>query len=118
MVSSKIEKQRQHYWEFVYSSNRTIAQVNPNVSKVEIDYTIHWFDFPFGKKRHQFTLLPESSVVVLEDCPNKDCISNGFDLSGVITTMLVQNKIEETSTIHCDRCSAYLEYSIKIEYTI
>lgn len=117
MTSNKIDKQRQHYLEFVYANNRSLKQVNPSVSKVDIEYTIHWFDFPSGKKSHRFTLSPESSVIVLEDCPNKDCISNGFDLSGVITTMLVQNKTEETGTIHCNRCSTKLDYSIKIEYS-
>ena len=114
---SKIEKQRQHYWEFVYANNRSLKQVNPAVSKVEIEYTIHWFDLPSSKKSHQFALSPDSPAIVLEDCPNNQCTSNGFDLSGVLKTMLVQNRTEENGTIKCDRCPAKLDYSIKIEYS-
>lgn len=117
MMSNKIEKQRQHYLEFIYSDRRTLAQINPVVSKVEIDYTMHLFDLPSSKKSHQFALSPDSSAIVLEDCPNNQCTSNGFDLSGVLKTMLVQNRTEENGTIKCDRCPAKLDYSIKIEYS-
>lgn len=116
MISDKIEKQRQLYLEFVYANNRSLKQVNPTVSKVEIEYTIHWFDLPSGKKSHQFALSADSSVIVLADYPNNRCMSNGFSLTGVLESMLVQNQIEENNTIKCDRCPAKLDYSIKIEY--
>lgn len=118
MISDKIEKRRQHYLEFIYSSNRTIARVNPNVRKVDIDYMIHWYELPSMSAHHNVILSSDSSVIVHEWCPNKDCTSNGFDLSGILTTMLVQNRTEENGTIKCDRCSAKLDYSIKIEYAI
>lgn len=116
MISNKIEKDRQHYLEFIYSDRRSLAQINPAVSKVEIEYTVHWFDLPSMKKDYQLSLSPDRSIIVLEDCPNTQCTSNGFNLSGILETMLIQNRTEETGTIRCDRCSAKLDYSIKIEF--
>lgn len=116
-IMDKIDKQHQHYWEFVYANNRSLKQVNSAVSRVDIEYTVHWFDLPTRKKSHQFTLSPDSSVIVLEDCPNEHCTSNGFDLSNILKTMLAQNRTEETGSIKCDRCPAKLDYSIKIVYS-
>lgn len=114
---SKIEKQRQRFLNYTYSDQRTLAQINPVVNKVKIDYTLHWFDLPSMKKDYHLSLSPNRSVIILADCPNENCASNGFDLSGVLKTMLVHNRTEENGTIKCDRCSAKLDYSIKIEYS-
>lgn len=111
------------------TGTKRINELYPAVTLIHIDYhTIHYSAFGVIKKEHSIQLKPDFLPMFFIDCPNTECTGIGFNLSHIISQMIIKKQIECSGTLQCNgkeaddhleqTCNSILNYTVHIEYTI
>ena len=104
-----------------------IRQVFPTVRKIAIQVTFTDADQASDMSWREYTLTPEAEHPVKFDCPERDCVSGGFDLSEAMAKAVAESQSVTEGRLNCPgwveisgggkgRCLVGLHYRLKIDY--
>ena len=107
--------------------SQRIRQVFPTVRKIAIQVTFTDADQASDMSWREYALTPEAEHPVKFGCPDRECISGGFDLSEAISEAVASNLTVTQGDLGCPgwaetagggkaRCLVGLYYRLKIDY--
>ena len=120
------EVDKQLRWER-YHNARFLSEAYPQLASLTIDMNFKDFDDGKNLQGQQYIYPPNSKAFFEFECPYRECISGGFDLSGVVSAIVTNKEIERTDTITCQgwqdrerrnvhKCFLDMTYTIRATY--
>ncbi len=104
-----------------------IKQVFPTVRKIALQLTFTDADQASDMSWREYALTPEAEYPIKIDCPERECIRGGFDLSSGLQQAVASRQPVGHGDLNCpgwqdrgkagkQRCLVGLSYRMKIEY--
>lgn len=127
MTEKQFEKLKREQMQARYMDSRKIADVFPDIERIEISYKLH-HDSAFGSQHREntWTINPQDRMCFILECLNRECSSAGFDLKNEIYSMRRDHLTEKSGEMRCDgqeapdhpeqSCECSLKYTIKVLY--
>ena len=127
MTNAQFEQLKREQMRIRYMDTRRVEEVFPDIEKIELSYNLH-HSSAFGSqdKEGAWIITPQSQMVFVIACLNRECSSGGFDLKNEIYSMRRERQTEKTGTMSCEgqeapdhpeqSCNGSIKYEIKITY--
>lgn len=125
-MSKKIDYKAEHkHQEFIRAGYIKDRYPRVKILILELNYKdTNGLAQPFHKS---YSLTPENSAFFKYNCPYRECIEGGHDLTQPISDMLKNNKVECSGKISCQgwqdrerigkhRCLCELTYKVTVTY--
>jgi hypothetical protein len=120
------ERDKQMYWD-AYHRSPLLKEKYPQVGDITIDTSYKDYDMKDGPEPQQIKFAQESKAFFRIECPYRECISGGFDLSAAIDELISSHMDKLDGTITCQgwqdkervnkhRCFLKLNYAISTTY--
>ena len=106
---------------------KTIKEGYSGVSKIKLFFRYHDNDNMVKDSDKEIVIIPESTAFFKFDCPYRECIDGGFDLTIEVTDMLKSHKNiisgqkicngwQDKERINIHHCLCKLTYKIEAYY--
>ena len=121
------DQRKQRHWQ-AYSQAPLIKEKFPVLSSLSIDMTFEEPDWGNNPSSRSQGFGPESKAFFDIACPYVECVSDGFRLSGAVSSLVDSGATESSGTISCQgwqdrerinkhRCLLKMNYKITAIYT-
>ena len=108
----------------------TLKECHPQLAKLTVDMSFRRYsgdpsDHDPDPKQELYA--PESKAFFELECPHRECVDGGFDLSSVVSKMVAENETEASGMITCQgwqdesrigkhKCMLEMNYNITANY--